>query len=79
MRGDMMDFSCIEEYNDRIIIKDVRNFQLNHIFECGQCFRWNKSESGTYIGVALGKVIEVEKVDNDVIIYNANKEEFVNL
>ncbi|MHC1682086.1 MAG: DNA-3-methyladenine glycosylase [Clostridiaceae bacterium] len=72
-----MDFNYVEEQNDKIIIKDVRNFELAHVFECGQCFRWNKTESGSYIGVALGKVIEVEKVDNDLLIYNTTKKEFL--
>lgn len=72
-----MDFNYVEEQNDKIIIKDVRNFELAHVFECGQCFRWNKTESGSYIGVALGKVIEVEKVNNDLVINNTNKKEFL--
>jgi N-glycosylase/DNA lyase len=28
------------------------NFDLVHIFECGQCFRWNADEQGVYTGVA---------------------------
>ena len=27
------------------------SFELKDIFECGQCFRWNKQEDGSYIGV----------------------------
>jgi len=71
-----MDYKNIESFNEGIIIKEVDNFELDHIFECGQCFRWNKQESGNYIGVAYGKVIEVEKKGNDVKIYNINEEEF---
>ena len=59
-----MDYKNIESVDEGIIIKDVENFELDHIFECGQCFRWNKQASGNYIGVAYGKVIEVEKNDN---------------
>jgi len=71
-----MDYKNIESFNEGIIIKYVDNFELDHIFECGQCFRWNKQESGNYIGVAYGKVIEVEKKGNDVKIYNINEDEF---
>ena len=71
-----MDYKNIESFNEGIIIKDVENFELDHIFECGQCFRWNKQPNGNYIGVAYGKVIEVEKKDNGVRIYNINEDEF---
>ncbi len=71
-----MDYKNIESFNEGIIIKDVENFELDHIFECGQCFRWNKEPNGNYIGVAYGKVIEVEKKGTQVKIYNINEEEF---
>jgi len=71
-----MDYKSIKSFNEGIIIKGVENFELDHIFECGQCFRWNKGLNGNYIGVVYGKVIEVEKKDNDVKIYNINEEEF---
>lgn len=30
----------------------VRDFDLEQIFECGQCFRWDRREDGSYLGVA---------------------------
>lgn len=74
-----MDYSSIEESIDKIVIKDIRNFELEHIFDCGQCFRWNRQDSGNYIGVAFGKIIEIEKKDNDVVIYNTNMKDFKNI
>lgn len=71
-----MDFNYIENFQNGIVIKDVRNFELPHIFDCGQCFRWNRQENGSYIGVAFGKIVEVEKKDNDVFIYNTCEEDF---
>ncbi|GAA0180708.1 DNA glycosylase [Clostridium sediminicola] len=71
-----MDFKYIENYVNKIIIKEVRNFDLKHIFECGQCFRWERTSNDSYIGIVHNKVIEVEKIGNDVIIYNTNEEEF---
>lgn len=74
-----MDFKSVEEFSDGIIIKEVENFELPHIFDCGQCFRWNRQENGNYIGVAFKRVIEVEKSGDDVIIYNASKDDFENI
>ncbi len=34
-------------------LKNLKDFELNHIFDCGQCFRWEKEEDGSYTGVVL--------------------------
>lgn len=31
---------------------DVKDADLGHIFECGQCFRWDRNEDGSYTGIA---------------------------
>lgn len=74
-----MDFKNIESFHGGVIIKDVKNFELNHTFDCGQCFRWERQENGNYIGVVYGRVIELEKKDDDIIIYNTNMEDFNSL
>ncbi|MCM8711496.1 DNA-3-methyladenine glycosylase [Clostridium sp. SYSU_GA19001] len=71
-----MDFTGIKEFEKGVIVENVKNFELPHIFDCGQCFRWNRQENSNYIGVAFGKVIEVERRNDDLIIYNTNEEEF---
>lgn len=74
-----MDFKNVEIKENFILIKDIKNFKLPHIFECGQCFRWNKTVKNTYIGIVFGKLIEVEKKDNNLIIYNTTEEDFINI
>lgn len=74
-----MNYESIENMENTIVLKNVRDFELPHIFECGQCFRWNKQENGAFIGVAYGKVIEVEKNGEDVYIYNTSLEDFNNI
>ncbi|MBU3194397.1 DNA-3-methyladenine glycosylase family protein [Clostridium algidicarnis] len=74
-----MDYKNIESFDKGIIIKKVKNFNLIHIFDCGQCFRWDREENGNYIGVAFERVIELEKRDEDVFIYNTTEEEFKNI
>ena len=51
----------------KYIIEAVDSFEPKHIFECGQCFRWNENENGSYIGVVGSNVINVEKVDNNIL------------
>ena len=41
-------------------------FELADIFDCGQCFRWNKELDGSYTGVFGKNVLNVSKKDNKV-------------
>ena len=58
------------------IVKDVKDFNLDHIFDCGQCFRWEKQEDESYVGAALGKVVRVSMQGKDVIIDNCTEEDY---
>ena len=42
-------------------------FELADIFECGQCFRWNKEDDGSYTGVFHNNVLNVDKNGNEII------------
>lgn len=63
----------IDYKKNKLILSDVRDFNIKHIFECGQCFRWNREEDGTYTGVIQNKVINVKQNDSDVIINNVTE------
>ena len=52
---------------ERYILKSPDSFNLEHIFECGQCFRWNKKDNENYIGVIKNAVIQVQKNGNDYV------------
>ena len=41
-------------------------FELKDIFDCGQCFRWNKQEDDSYIGVVGNNVIKVYKYGDEI-------------
>ena len=49
-------------------LKNVKSFELRDIFECGQCFRWNKQEDGSYTGIFKENVMNVQK-DGDTVIF----------
>ena len=73
-----MDYNIIED-KDKIIIKNIFDFDPKHIFECGQCFRWYVEEDGSYTTIAYGKVLNVKKEENDIIFSNTNINEFNNI
>lgn len=70
----------IIEKDNKIILDGIsEDFDPQHVFDCGQCFRWLKEEDDSYTGVVQGKVVNVKK-ENDLIIFdNTNKEDFDNI
>lgn len=58
----------------KYIIKNCNTFELKDIFECGQCFRFNKQEDESYTGVVGNNVINVKKVDNEIHIKSVGQE-----
>ena len=51
----------------KYIIENQESFELKDIFECGQCFRWNENEDGSYTGVINNGVLNVEKQGEKII------------
>jgi len=47
-------------------IKKGDSFELEDIFECGQCFRWNKIKEKTYIGVIKEGVVRAEEHEDKI-------------
>lgn len=62
-----------------IILKNQEDFQLEHIFDCGQCFRWRQDGSNQYIGVAYGNLLIVEKKNNDIYFTGTTEKEFLDV
>lgn len=43
----------------KYIYEGVKDFDLDNIFDCGQCFRWNRQPDGSYTGIAMGKAVNM--------------------
>lgn len=43
------------------VLKNVKSFEPKHIFECGQCFRWNKELNNSYTGIIGNRVINIKE------------------
>lgn len=49
------------------ILKNPKTFNMKDIFECGQCFRWNEQEDGSYTGIWKENVVNIKKEGQDYI------------
>ncbi len=66
----------IKEENNKIILEGIKDFHLDHTFDNGQCFRWNKEEDGSYTGIAFGRAINISCIGETVIMDNASMEDY---
>lgn len=60
-------------------IENCTTFEPKDIFECGQCFRWNKEVDGSYVGVVKHNVIKVKKGENQIEIKSIGKDNLQDL
>ena len=49
------------------ILKEPKTFDLKDIFECGQCFRWNEQEDGSYTGIWKENIVNIKKDGQDYV------------
>lgn len=52
--------------HESYLIKKSNDFNLEHTFQCGQCFRWNKGQDGSYIGVFKNNVIKAQETESEI-------------
>ena len=50
------------------ILENIKSFNPVDIFECGQCFRWNKEDDESYTGIFERNILNVKKENNKIII-----------
>ena len=63
----------------KLKVENVNSFNLKHIFDCGQCFRWNKNEDGSYTGVVKNNIIKIKMNGNDVYVESYGEDDLKGL
>jgi N-glycosylase/DNA lyase len=61
--------------NNNAYIEKDDFFSIDKTFDCGQCFRFERS-GGIYNGIAFGKRLEILEEDDRIILKNVSEEEF---
>ncbi len=59
----------------KYIIKSPSSFELKDIFDCGQCFRWNKEDDDSYTGIWKNNVVNVKKENENIIFTGVSNAE----
>lgn len=66
----------LTEFENGIEVENIRDFNLVHILECGQCFRWIKQDDGSYNGIVRRRAANVSFKDDKLYIKGANEKDF---
>ncbi len=64
--------------NNNVYIKGCQLFDLDKTFNCGQCFRFEKSENGKWLGVVKDKEITLWQDQEKIVLENVSRNEFEN-
>ena len=66
----------VEERDGNVILTNVCDFNVQQIFECGQCFHFKKMGEMEYVTVAFERALHI-KQDNDIVtLYNTSLDEY---
>lgn len=63
--------------NGGIEVKDVHHFDPVHTFECGQCFRWNRMNNGSWSGVVRGLAVELDWDGRNMFFHDTSEKQFL--
>lgn len=61
---------------NNLIIDDIKDFDLEEVLECGQCFHFTKLDDKHYELLSFGKYLEVSQEANQLILYNTSIDDF---
>ena len=59
-----MDYKLEQTY----ILDNCKSFKVKDIFDCGQCFRWDEQDDGSYTGIFGNNVLNVKQEPNKITI-----------
>ena len=51
----------------KYILQNIDSFELNHIFDCGQCFRRNQQSDWSYTWIFWNNILNVQKKTDSII------------
>ena len=56
-------------------IDKIPTFDVKNIFECGQCFRWNKETDNSYVGIFENSVVRVKQTSKTIYFEGVNRQD----
>ena len=68
MKHNLFMILVMQKYQE-YILKNVDSFELNHIFDCGQCFRRNQQPDWSYTWIFWNNILNIRKKSDSIIFF----------
>lgn len=68
----------IFENSSAVVIENVKDFDIHHIFSSGQSVRWKKQSDNSYTCVVKDKIINISQIDDTLYLKNTNLDDVEN-
>ena len=65
----------MEKLEKDMVLNDFPCLDIETTLFCGQAFRWQKKENGSFHGVVKNKIIDIDVREKEIIFRNVNDEE----
>jgi N-glycosylase/DNA lyase len=62
----------IKNLNNSVIVSGIECLDLDLTLDCGQAFRWERGDDGSYSGVAGGNILKIRKENGNLIFENTD-------
>ena len=62
--------------NENVILSEVRCLSLPLTLDCGEAFRWQCEEDGSWSGAAYGKFLNIKEENGEFVLKNTSLEDF---
>lgn len=69
----------VKKIGNDILVENVKCLDLDLTLDCGQAFRWERCEDGSYCGVAMGHFLHIDSVDDGFVFYDTDEDTFYNV
>lgn len=69
----------ISRNGEDLILSGQDSFELSHIFDCGQCFRWSENPDKSFTGIVFGKALTISSENGIITFKNTSTEDFENI
>lgn len=67
----------ITENGKNLVISELDCFSLKDTLNCGQCFRWDEREDGSFFGVVQNKTLNLKQENDTLTLFDTSKTDFL--
>ena len=69
----------VEKHGNNIILKDTNNLNIFLTLDCGQSFRWKKTDGGCMEGIVKDKYLKIGQHENEITFYDTTEDDYFSL